>query len=463
MENIPIPDGDTLVWRAYGELVKKSLVGSNVPTLGVDYIFVCPPTEFGIRGGSAIPDAVTNWNISKVADSLQRADSPLFVVGADGSYYTSLQAYLNAVKVKKITPEQEQEIDAAITRQAKLEDEATTMKEQAEAKWAKDKTAKKNKVSFQKWAVANAPSYLAKRKQVQQAAGQVRLLQSKYYGAVAATLQTQISKLEVLAGDDTQSNPGFNMPCYLPDYQIDPQALKNGLRVENLEASSLNYRPLYAIEGYEKACDDWIKGVSGADTTWTFNFQSVSHNDWTSLGHSTKISRQSNSFFFFFSKTSSTSTKTTNLDFGSTDWQKQTSITLRAKGPVQTFNVTAGLWDVPGVRKLYPTLLQGEKDTAHDSIKLNKICVGYQVSVTIKFAESLRNQVRSMYQSATSTSDSGLRILGFQFGAGEYGNTSVYRDMKDLKYNENSNEFTLPPSPEGCPVLLGLLGRKLGA
>ncbi|RAQ75998.1 hypothetical protein COH20_001468 [Aspergillus flavus] len=201
-----IPVGDTLIWRAYGH-----------PKEGLDYVYVCPPTEHGLRAGRPIPDAVTNSNVYSVADSLQRVYSPLFTIHTDLSYFESLDNYLKAVTVKTITQEQKAEIRQAI-------------KEQIEAEEQRD--------------IAKASALL--EEQVILTSGQVDLLQSKYYGALAGTLR---EKLENLAADTKYSNPGYNMPCFIRDYAIDEAAIDADRRVEDIDGRYLVYQPLYTIDG----------------------------------------------------------------------------------------------------------------------------------------------------------------------------------------------------------------------
>lgn len=88
-----IPVGDTLIWRAYGQFIKWLLLSPSDSKEGLDYVYVCPPTEHGLRAGRPIPDAVTNSNVYSVADSLQRVDSPLFTIHTDLSYFESLDKY----------------------------------------------------------------------------------------------------------------------------------------------------------------------------------------------------------------------------------------------------------------------------------------------------------------------------------------------------------------------------------
>lgn len=69
------------------------LLSPSDPKEGLDYVYVCPPTELGLRAGRPIADAVTNSNVYSVADSLQRVDSPLFTIHTDLSYFESLDKY----------------------------------------------------------------------------------------------------------------------------------------------------------------------------------------------------------------------------------------------------------------------------------------------------------------------------------------------------------------------------------
>ncbi|GAB1193359.1 hypothetical protein APSETT444_002573 [Aspergillus pseudonomiae] len=408
-----IPVGDTLIWRAYGQFVKRLLLGPNTPKEGLDYVYVCPPTEHGLRGGRPIPDAVTNSNVFSVADSLQRADSPLFTIRTELSYFESLDNYLKAVTVKTITQEQKAEIKQAIKEQIEAEEQRNIAKAAALAAWKNDPDAQANHRAFHDWAIDNADSYLELEEQVTLTSGQVDLLQSKYYGAMAGTLREKREKLEKLAADTKYSNPGYNMPCFIRDYAIDEAALDADRRVEDIDGRDLVYQPLYTIDGYESSCDSWIKGTAGDDTIITLDLTSSRYDDWKELGHSQSISREANK-------------------------------------------------DDSGVRRTFPNLLEGENDAALGLVRVSKILVGYEVSLKIRFAESLKTQVRNMVSQAKSESNGGLRIFGFQFGPDQASGTSFTRDVNSVKYNETSNEISLPASPRGCPVILGILGRKIG-
>ena len=128
------------------------------------------------------------------------------------------------------------------------------------------------------------------------------------------------------------------------DYDIDDEALKNDTRVEDINPNQLIYKPLYALVGYEEACDRWITGDAGPDTVYKTKLSQFTHNDWTELGYSKTITQRSNSFWFFFSRTSSSTHETQTLDFSGSDWQSETEVTITAKGSVLNFQVTPGVW-----------------------------------------------------------------------------------------------------------------------
>lgn len=458
-DKITIPDGDATFWRAYGQFVRNLLLGPNTPAPGIDYLYVLAPTEFGLRGGRPIPDAVTNFNVTNFANSLQTIDSPLFTTLGLG-YFESLEQYLNSVQVKDITPDQKEKLREAKETWQTSRDEYKRVKTEAQLQYGKDKDAKQRKISFPQWCRENAPEVLEAERQANLDQTTLRTLQNRYYGASFNALGNRLRRIEAAASENS-SNPGVNMPCFNMDYDIDEQALRNDTRVENIDPSNLIYKPLYAILGYESACDRWIRKETGDNTIFTSKLSQFTHNDWTELGHSRTVSQQSNSFWIFFSKFSSSTHERTTLNFSGSDWRSETEITLAAEGAVQNFTVNAGIWDVPGVRRLHPVLNPGETDTALGLVRINRILVGYKVGVKITFARSLRTQVRNLISEAQQDTEGGLRIFGFQFGGDTQNTSSFTRDINSVKYTEESGLLTLPPTPDGVPFVLGMLGKRI--
>ena len=128
------------------------------------------------------------------------------------------------------------------------------------------------------------------------------------------------------------------------DYDIDKDALRRGRRKEDIDPNQLVYKPLYAITGYESACDKWIAGTSGPGVTFHSKISQFSHSDWTELGYSKTVSQRSNSFWWFFSRTSSSTSETETLNFSGSDWKSETEFTITTEGSVLSFQVTPGIW-----------------------------------------------------------------------------------------------------------------------
>jgi hypothetical protein len=84
-------DSSLIAWNAYGKIVNQWLTGGATPRPGIDYIFVTPPTVGTLQAGTPIPQQVTNAQLFKLADTLQRPDAPIFDTTGD-SYVTSLDA-----------------------------------------------------------------------------------------------------------------------------------------------------------------------------------------------------------------------------------------------------------------------------------------------------------------------------------------------------------------------------------
>lgn len=81
---------DALLWLAYAEFIKKQLQVSQVGPN--DVICPYPVTQRGTAAGRAIPQAVTNFLVYSLADTLRPAESP--GNGTAGSYIKQLRQYV---------------------------------------------------------------------------------------------------------------------------------------------------------------------------------------------------------------------------------------------------------------------------------------------------------------------------------------------------------------------------------
>jgi hypothetical protein len=84
-------DVSVVAWRSYAQYIKDFMTAGQALIPGKYFLFVTPPTKYGLRCGNPVPDAVTNWDIFGRVDSLQSGDSPVSeIIGP--SYVDHLRA-----------------------------------------------------------------------------------------------------------------------------------------------------------------------------------------------------------------------------------------------------------------------------------------------------------------------------------------------------------------------------------
>lgn len=66
-----------VAWRAYGDFVGQLLTAGQPITKGRDFVYVTPPNLAAIRGGTPVPESVTNFDLFSFADGLQKQSEPL--------------------------------------------------------------------------------------------------------------------------------------------------------------------------------------------------------------------------------------------------------------------------------------------------------------------------------------------------------------------------------------------------
>jgi hypothetical protein len=76
--DISADEASKIAYRAYGDFVVKGLTGGVPLKQGSDYIYVLPPTSAGVRAGTVVPEAVTNFDILPLANTMQLPDEPLY-------------------------------------------------------------------------------------------------------------------------------------------------------------------------------------------------------------------------------------------------------------------------------------------------------------------------------------------------------------------------------------------------
>ena len=66
-----------VAWRAYADFVSQLLTAGQPLMKGKDFIYVTPPNLAAVRGGTPVPESVTNFDLFSLADGLQFLNEPL--------------------------------------------------------------------------------------------------------------------------------------------------------------------------------------------------------------------------------------------------------------------------------------------------------------------------------------------------------------------------------------------------
>ena len=74
---VPESEARLVAWRAYGNFVGSLLTAGQPLTKGRDFVYVTPPNLAAVRGGTPVPESVTNYDLYYLADGLQNQSEPL--------------------------------------------------------------------------------------------------------------------------------------------------------------------------------------------------------------------------------------------------------------------------------------------------------------------------------------------------------------------------------------------------
>ncbi|KAH9205364.1 hypothetical protein DL95DRAFT_491630 [Leptodontidium sp. 2 PMI_412] len=382
-----LPDAEArlIAWRAYGNFVTEMLTAGQPIVPGKDFIYVNPPNQAAVRGGSPCPQSVTNFDLFSLADGLQTVSEPLMDPNGP-SYVDNLYSYV-------------QTADSAL----------------------------------QQYEIA-------------------------VFGPQYRTVVTQRNKIDNQARDELMPEPGYNMPVYPSPYSV---ALSPWSQHEL--SDGILYKPSYTLgNAFEESCDAWFNNTSTARSKYTWSMKSVNGHDWSSLGHTTSMTKFGGSAFCLLSASKTTTTDTTVFNSWSKGFSENVSLEISMKGAPLVFSIGAGYWDVGGVRSTYPHLLSHHTDTLASRVRLQKLLIGYEVGLKITINEtSTWNSVYNFLQDAKTSSSASVNIWGIHFGAG--GTKETRRNITEIQFVNDgvSGQIVIPPSQPGVTYLLGALGKAL--
>lgn len=370
-------------WRAYGSFIQQYITAGVPLTPGVDFVYVTPPTSNFVRGGTPVPESVTNWELFSTVDPLQNASNPL--LGTDGpSYSQSLETYLQSVAIldKELTPEQKKRI--ATLEQGVNDAKLKFQKEKQSAflTWRNDEVAQYFNQSFQSWVTDNDPQYANFQSQLVTADATYNNYMLSIYGSKYNLVQEQRNNINGKAQNELSSVPGYNMQVFpgAPNYAVSIKPF-----VKNEITDFTAYRPYYSLAGYENVCDAYFTG-SSAFSTYTYGFKNVDGHDWSSLGYEQKVRKYGGGFWGILGYRQSATSEITHFNSWSGSWAQEVKVTISMKGAPTLVPISPGTWNVGSVRKTYPKLREGETDDLAGKVILTHALVAYQIGMKIEFS-----------------------------------------------------------------------------
>ncbi|KAG9246859.1 hypothetical protein BJ878DRAFT_532959 [Calycina marina] len=303
------------------------------------------------------------------------------------------------------------------------------------------------------------PTYNAYKNQMRSANAALQQYSLSVYGPAFNTLADQRTRIETRAQEQLGLEPGYNMPAYGGNYNVQINPFESH---EITDQSGLCYKPLYSLTGgFEEAVDSWINGTGG-QFSYTWSMKNVNGRDWSSLGHSTSVSQYGGGLFSILSARKGSSTEETQFDSWTSKFSESVSMTLTMEGGPLIFNIQSGSWEVPSVRASYPKITSNGINNLAGKVKLTKLMLGHQVSVTIRIDDTAQwKSVSQFISDAKKNINGGLRIFGFSFGAGSSGN--VHRNITEIQTSDHGSGgvIVIPASTRGLPMLLGAYGKAV--
>lgn len=131
------------------------------------------------------------------------------------------------------------------------------------------------------------------------------------------------------------------MPVYPQSYTVQLSPWEKREQTENVI-----HKPLYSLQGgFEESCDAWFNRTNPGTTRYTWSLNNVKGNDWSSLGHSSSVTKVGGSAYWglFSAQHTSTSESTVYNSFTS-KYTTSIKLELTMEGSPLIFNIGAGYW-----------------------------------------------------------------------------------------------------------------------
>ncbi|KAG6852728.1 hypothetical protein C0991_009484 [Blastosporella zonata] len=445
-----ISPSDAIFARGYAAAIKPLLgvtgaVGQN------QLILTSPPTQRGIAAGSDVDSKYTNYQIYKMADALQDAETPVLGGSDVGSYIDQLENYVAWIHLP--------DAYASETNKKWLKNAEAEFASVAKASRALEKEARKDykddgsTMSFEQWASINYEEVGVARRKTQIAETDLQQAQQAVNGALASKLQAFRKRFDN-AKNQRDGVPGYNMKAM-------PQREATG---------GTTYVPEYSIDTYPQAVEHWYNITKGTtpesvkrDQIVKIQIDQGQKTSWKDLGFK-DVRGGGRVGFWPFLYADVKSRHTVERRELNTEGQESNIDVKLAMVGVLKFDVKPGLWDAADIKTLFPDLRPGHPEDVLGPkfARVTSVLVGYDVQLTVNFGAKLAEEVGKIYDEVKENGG-GLTIFGIRVSV-EAGGRSKENDeyrFDGIKWDKTKGSLTLTPSTgQLTPTFLGAVAQR---
>ncbi|KAI8302262.1 hypothetical protein K4K59_000600 [Colletotrichum sp. SAR11_240] len=449
-----VSQADANLWLAYGVKLKNTFAQSS--TLGDNNRFyIAPLSSAGIAAGKKINSAITNNGLYAIGDSLLSLDEPVFLPSRQ-SYFQRCLSYANNVDLHSDKNAGAQlRYDNARDESQKAMKYFQDTRAAAVAAYGQERKAEITTDSFPQWCIQNYPQ-LAMAQNANNAATAVAAAASAAMGGPMAGIVGKYQS-SLTAADGTSAIPGVTMTCSSAsaDQISSGQAGNPGAPFE---------RPAYTISAqYPQLVDGWINTYpqnSKNPTKITFKASDAKSSSWKDLGYSNTDVQVTGSYCIFFSATYTENNTIVTKNFTAEEAGSELEVTITATD-FQIFPITPGNWN-PGQLAGMPIVANADPNLSKPMAFVNQAILAYGVGMDVKLSSSAASTINNYMDKARSSGGS-ASIFGFNIGLGGAASSTQTSTttFDQVKNASSSTGFTIPPSDNAYPTLLGVFGQAI--
>ncbi|KAI8269951.1 hypothetical protein K4K58_012854 [Colletotrichum sp. SAR11_239] len=449
-----VSQADANLWLAYGVKLKNTFAQAS--TLGDNNRFyIAPLSSAGIAAGKRVNSAITNTGLYAVGDTLLSLDEPVFLPSRQ-SYFQRCLSYAYNVDLHS-----DKNVGAQVRYDDARDKAQTAMKYYQDTRaaalsaWTQEKNAEITTDSFNQWCIQNYPQLAMAQNAMNAATAVAAAASAAMDGPMAGIVGKYQSSLT--AADGTSAIPGVTMTCSpaSADQISSGQAGTPGAPYE---------RPAYTISAqYSQLVQSWIGTYaqnSKNPKTITFKASDAKSSSWKDLGYSNTNVQVTGSYCIFFSATYTENNTIVTKNVTAEEAGSELEVTITATD-FQIFPISPGNWN-PGQLAGMPIVANADPNLSKPMAFVNQAILAYGVGMEVKLSSSATSTINNYMDKAKSSGGS-ASIFGFNIGLGGAANSTQTSTttFDQVKNASSGTGFTIPPSDNAYPTLLGVFGQAI--